>query len=392
MIRYISKLDCFVKYPAALILILCACIAVLASTGKTPNFGWMGAHDIYTITVFETGIPVFRPWIAVEKFENLLTGDVWFSENIGYAFFSTWVVYFLYTKSREASSTYLFYILICPLFIVMYYSAWGGSIYDVIFGLSLVKSIEYLTKPSRELSFKSLVYASIWLAVLDLARPFSIALVIVFSGIWFIKIKFKFVIPFVIMFFLVFPFHFNQYKNFGGIVLSTYGGMNLREVFPLSSRDCNAEFSRNKIDTAEFSQCAGSVRSEVLLNLKSNPYLVLQAFSVERIARIMFPNPYWHGTGVLNHNSVGVQLKIFIYQISLAMFYFFFIKILSLRFSMLLCFFALLFVNFFTCISHNLTELPRIIMPNVLLIFYAILSSGVLPLKKLNSILRERTC
>lgn len=356
-----------IRHPIFLICILFLSLAIFASTGKTPNYGWMGVYEISNIGVFDGGIPVFRPWIIIEKLEYSLTGRCWLSENLSYALFSAWAIYSILDSCLGRSVSLAFYLIFPPLCAVIFFAAWGGPLYDIIFALSTIKCIDYMSRQALRLKVIDIFYASVWLSVLDLSRPFAIFYFFAFGLLWAFKIGKRSIALLVVAVVIVSPFHYFQYKKHGSLILSTYSGMNLSEVFQFSQRNCNREFNITQIGTVEFSECANVAKNQILSELRGEPKKILTAFTMDRVKRLLFPNPYWHGTGVTDRNPNVVM----IYYILVSVIYISFISMTRPCLGSLLCLGVFLFNCVIILVSHGMTELPRLVMPNMVILSYA---------------------
>lgn len=371
MVNIQSIRDRFFSLNPSLIQIIFVMVSLLlfASTPKTPNFGWMGVYQLPTFPDLFTGIPVFKPWIPIERFEYSIHESLWISENIGYAFFSYLSLMFFYTKSRLSKRENCWWFLFVPFLVVMFFASWGGTIYDVIFAYALIYCLDVLLSDDLE-SAVNLGYSILLLAFVDLARPYGFPLFIFLLCGFAFKYKEKVFWPLLLILPLIFLFHLAQFVNYGTILLTVYSGMNLYEVFPFASHNCMDLFGRNQIDTVNFLVCDQLAKSEIIEQLMAEPSKILNTLKFDRMINFLFPYPFWHGTGL--HAVQSEYLKSFGHLYKFFIFSIFFMAVLSLTISkkMIIVVFIYLYIAAVILFSHGMTELPRVILPLIFICLY----------------------
>ena len=350
-------------------LLLLVASLLLFTTDKTPNSGWMGQYVAPSFPPLLTGIPVFRPWIPVERLEFHALGDQWFSQNLTYALLAFSVLLVLWREATRLDATLVFLAALAPLGVVLYFAARGGPIYDVTFALSLLLAMVIIARTERATGWRPIAVLAICLVVLDHSRPTGLVLVLAistFSLAWYLT--FRWLLVLLVLAFTL-PFHVHQWMSFHTFNLTTYGGANLREVFPFG-RNCANEVGRLEmafegIVSREFSECANQTTSEIIETLLADPSQALLAVAPEHLQATLWPYPFWHGARLQPDQWAHYWIRL--YDLSLLALYA--AASISVRLDprSLLAFFALCFGVFSTLVGHSGSEAVRIMMPFVVL-------------------------
>lgn len=290
-------------------LFICLGIYYFGLTIKLPNWRWMEQKLDPYFGMMETGLPFFRPWLPIERFEWSLHQSNWYSDNLTYGVLAGWMFYVLY---KNASSLLGFALLAAPLSLVLWYTANGGTLYDMTAAFSLAYLLVILRHGKRTDSYWVLAGIGLLMAMLDHSRPFAfqICILITIYGIYLYRAKF--LLALAVFALLVAPFHINQLKKFETFELSTYGGNNLVEAFqgviPFAT-DCYYLEMSKRLGTREGAICALENKRKILGEIKRNPKLILGVFTPERIQKVFFPELVWHATGLDPNAPKQVEIK-----------------------------------------------------------------------------------
>ena len=369
--REIKKLiNLFKKNIAIVIFLFVSSVLLFSSTGKTPNYGWMGTYTGNNFPSITTGLPFFRPWIYIERWNFEVFGNLWLAENFSYGIFSAFLIVKLFLDAKNGNKKFIFFILLIPLYSIIYFAAWNGPLYDILFALALIAVLDITVLLNNKTSLTQIIILAFWLSVLDLSRPIGLYFLIALIPIIFFKIKFsRFFVLFSLVAIVIGPFHFIQYKKYESISLTTYKGQNLAEVFPYFKRDCFAEFGRVGLDSPEFSKCSNQMYAEIINALVEDPKKITSAFNARRIGRIFLPNPFWHGTGIDNPQGLlFIFSKVFPFLEYLiycaALWYFSF----NCRYFIGIVFFGL--GSLIVLLSHSGDEAIRVFMPFLVVLIW----------------------
>jgi hypothetical protein len=315
--------------------------------------------------MFETGLPFFRPWLPVERFEWSIHQSNWYSDNLTYGILAGWMFYLIY---RNASSILSFILLAAPLSLVVWYTANGGTLYDITAAFSLAYLLVLFRNANKSDSYWTLAGIGLLMAVLDHSRPFAfqICILMTFYGLYIYRAKF--ITALLVFAVLVAPFHINQLKKFETFELSTYGGNNLVEAFqgviPFAT-DCYYLEMSKKLGTREGAICALENKRKILGELKRNPKLILGVFTPERIKKVFFPELVWHATGLDPNSPKQLEIKYW-FHIYLALIYILaFVTLLQKaeRPYKLLIISIYVYIVLITFMANRLSETIRVLMP-----------------------------
>jgi hypothetical protein len=189
---------------------------------------------------------------------------------------------------------------------------------------------------------------------------------------------------------LVAPFHLAQYSHTGSIGLSCYSGCNLAEVFP-QKRDCVAELGRLALDSPEGYRCCRENANFVLQGIRENPMLLRRVVDLDRVAHVLAPSLYWHAWAEDRwfQSTFGP-----LYSVGMYVFWLVFLALLirSRRRDPALALAhasMLAGMMFFILVSHNGTEMVRVILPLHGLAFLAFFS--LLPARPHETLRSPRT-
>ena len=336
-------------------------------TIKLPNWRWMEQKLDPYFGMFETGLPFFRPWLPVERFEWSLHQSNWYSDNLTYGLLAGWMFYLIY---RNASSIFSFVLLAAPLSLVVWYTANGGTLYDITAAFSLTYLLVLFRNGSKSDSYWILAGIGLLMAILDHSRPFAFQICILMTLYGLYLYRAKFLVALAVFALLVAPFHINQMKKFETFELSTYGGNNLVEAFqgviPFAT-DCYYLEMSKRLGTRDGAICALENKKKILGELKRNPKLILGVFTPERIKKVFFPELVWHATGLDPNSPKQVEIRDW-FHIYLAFIYL--LAVITLlrkteRPYKLLIIAIYAYIVLITFMANRLSETIRVLMPSL---------------------------
>jgi len=341
-------------------------VLLFSFTQKLPNWRWMGQKTDPNFSMFDTGLSIFRPWLPVEAFEWNLTGQNYFADNLTYGLLGGWILYLLYVNIDRRILPFI--ISSIPLVIAIWYTANGGTLYDITGLFSLIFLMVLIRRLNNQIQLWGLIGFGVLLAMLDLSRPFAfnIALLILFYLIY--KIKWKAIVPIFVFVLLVAPFHINQLVKFNTFELSTYGGNNLIEALDsnfLAADNCYAYELAKQLDTYEAAECAAINKQKVFAALKNDPGLIFQTLNLKRLEKVMFPNLVWHATG-LNPEDPPQRVILVIFKIWLGIVYV--LGVMAIfkkndhRYQAILLAIAFYIISI-TLVANRLSEVLRVSLP-----------------------------
>ncbi|MBU3584124.1 hypothetical protein ICN41_09015 [Polynucleobacter sp. 15G-AUS-farblos] len=336
-------------------------------TIKLPNWRWMEQKLDPHFGMLETGLPFFRPWLPVERFEWSLHQSNWYSDNLTYGLLAGWMFYLIY---RNASSIFSFVLLAAPLSLVVWYTANGGTLYDITAAFSLTYLLVIFRNGSKSDSYWVLAGIGLLMAILDHSRPFAFQICVLMTLYGIYLYRAKFLVALAVFALLVAPFHINQMKKFETFELSTYGGNNLVEAFqgviPFAT-DCYYLEMSKRLGTRDGAICALENKKKILGELKRNPKLILGVFTPERIKKVFFPELVWHATGLDPNSPKQVEIRDW-FHIYLALIYL--LAIITLirkteRPYKLLIIAIYAYIVLITFMANRLSETIRVLMPSL---------------------------
>lgn len=336
-------------------------------TIKLPNWRWMEQKLDPYFGMMETGLPFFRPWLPVERFEWSIHQSNWYSDNLTYGILAGWMFYLIY---RNASSVLSFILLAAPLSLVVWYTANGGTLYDITAAFSLTYLLVLFRNANKSDSYWTLAGIGLLMAVLDHSRPFAFQICILMTLYGLYIYRAKFMAALVVFAVLVAPFHINQLKKFETFELSTYGGNNLVEAFqgviPFAT-DCYYLEMSKKLGTRDGAICALENKRKILGELKRNPKLILGVFTPERIKKVFFPELVWHATGLDPNSPKQLEIKYW-FHIYLALIYILALITLLRKAEQpykLLIISIYVYIVLITFMANRLSETIRVLMPSL---------------------------
>jgi len=275
----------------------------------------------------QTLIPSFRPFLHLEKFFGDLLGfkGIHIINQVAYATF-VWLIADQLRKAmpcqqlrqgRPVSGL----ILLLPYTVLPFYFAIAGArtIADPMYAYGIILMILFLMFLQRKrngaifegiTTAKQYAWAASSIILVDLSRPYGIFVVAVFaiSVIWIVgkrlrnlKIFTRIVALFGGCLLLLTPYHANQLRYTGSVVLSNWGGCNLVEVFPFQSARKHVPEWESKASQDQFksaSMCKDA-QAEVISSIRQHS---LKAISYllrpKRFVQLLGP---W---GVFQYGSV----------------------------------------------------------------------------------------
>lgn len=368
---------------------------------KTPNYGWMGAlqpiNKFLKIDLCDVIVPVLRPLLPLEKLNYILFHNTWIVNNLFYGFFVGLIIYLILKSNKGLINLLLLSIL--PLFLV---ASDGGVIYDVSFVFAFI-SILHLTRKiivDTDIKNSVLILLGIALALADLSRPFFLPYVLIFfltllifllknQLIHSIRIKIiTFIVPLIVFFILVVPFHVMQYNHTKSVILSNYGGCNLEEVFHEKSL---IKFDRSLLNSKIYTNECNRVKSIIIKKIIKEPsVLLLKGQLINKIAHIFYPPLSYHGNSQFTKKIRGYLKPIFYIGISIIYLSFLFqiiCKFMKLDYlSWIVCSYLIFYIliNIYT---HNGLEQIRMSLPIILIILYYISTNKSVLFSKIKGIL-----
>lgn len=341
-------------------------VALFSFTPKLPNWRWMSQKETPYFSMFDTGLPIFRPWLPIEALEWRITGQNLLADNLVYGVLGGLVLYFLYKNISQRIFVYLLTTL--PLAIGIWYTANGGTLYDITCIFSLVFLLIIIRNISPQISTAKLIGVGILMAILDLSRPFAFNICILIFLYLLLKLKIKAFVPFYVFVVLSAPFHITQLIKFNTFELSTYGGNNLVEAFNGSypyGEDCYLFEVEKKLDTLEASECAAANKKFILNSYLHNPRLLNKTINLERLKKVMFPELVWHATGLDPKDPLQMNIKL-AFHVGLLITYFLSLLALTkkteLPYKLLLLSIAC-YVVLITLLANWLSEVLRVMIP-----------------------------
>ncbi len=339
-----------------------------SQTIKLPNWRWMEQKLDPNFGMFETGLPFFRPWLPLERFEWSLHQSNWYSDNLTYGLLAGWMFYLLY---KNAPSLKSFLLLTPPLAIAVWYTANGGTLYDITAAFSLVYLLIIFRDSHKfisKISFFTLIGIGILLGILDHSRPFAFQICVLLVIYGFYIYGRRFIVSVTIFVILVAPFHINQYVKFNTFELSTYGGNNLVEAFqgviPFAT-DCYYLEMSKKLGTRAGAVCAQENKDKILGEIKKHPQLLLGVFTLDRAKKIFFPELVWHATGLDPNSASEIKIRrgFHLYLILVYLLAIFCCIKKSERLYKLLLITIYAYIIGITFVANRLSETIRVVMP-----------------------------
>ena len=341
-------------------------VALFSFTPKLPNWRWMSQKDTPFFSMFDTGLPIFRPWLPIEALEWRITGENLLADNLVYGILGGLVLYFLYKNIGERIFVYLLTTL--PLAIGIWYTANGGTLYDITCIFSLVFLLVIIRNISPQISTAKLVGVGVLMAMLDLSRPFAFNICILIFFYLFFRIKVRALVPLYIFIVLIAPFHITQLVKFNTFELSTYGGNNLVEAFNGNyayGEDCYMFEVEKKLDTLEAAECAAANKKFILNSYINNPKLLNKTINLERLEKVIFPELVWHATGLNPRDPLQINIKL-VFFAGLLVTYFLSLlaltKKVELPYKLLLLSIAC-YIVLITLLANWLSEVLRVMLP-----------------------------
>lgn len=347
-------------------------LIAFASTPKTPNSGWMGQYVAPSFPPIFTGIPVFRPWIIVERLEWETNNTQFLSQNLAYALTAFLVLAILWNQATRHGHRTVFALILIPLLPTMFFAGYGGPLYDITFALALILALTILTRNQQTLGKVGMLGLALCVVAVDHSRPTGLVIAIALLVFTFLRYQHYRWILLAIFALLALPFHLHNYYYFGTVTLSTYGGANLREVFPFG-RDCVSEIGFTNIDSRRFAECSNDTARAIVTSVSGDPSELLPAVTLNRIQNVIAPELVWHGTA-LRPDLLNTYL-IRSYEISMCMLWFAVVISLRRNAISILALFILAFGLLSTLLAHSGYEAVRIVMPFVVLGSWMVLSS-----------------
>lgn len=341
-------------------------IALFSLTPKLPNWRWMSQKDTPYFSMFDTGLPIFRPWLPIEALEWRITGQNLLADNLVYGVLGGLVLYFLYKNIGERIFVYILTTL--PLAIGIWYTANGGTLYDITCIFSLVFLLVVIRRISPQISIAKLIGVGVLMAMLDLSRPFAFNICILIFFYLLLKIKIKALIPLYVFVVLSAPFHITQLIKFNTFELSTYGGNNLVEAFNGSyayAEDCYWLEAEKKLDTLEAAECAAANKKFILNSYLQNPKLLNKTINLERLKKVIFPELVWHATGLNPKDPLQINIKL-AFHAGLLITYFLSLLALTKKAELpykILLFSIACYVVLITLLANWLSEVLRVMLP-----------------------------
>lgn len=341
-------------------------VTLFSLTPKLPNWRWMSQKDTPYFSMFDTGLPIFRPWLPIEAFEWRITGQNLLADNLVYGILGGLVLYFFYKNIGQRLFLYL--LTTFPLVIGIWYAANGGTLYDITCIFSLVFLLVIIRNISPQISTAKLIGVGVLIATLDLSRPFAFNICILIFLYLVFKIKIKSLIPLYVFIVLIAPFHITQLVKFNTFELSTYGGNNLVEAFNGSypyGEDCYRFESEKKLDTLEASECAVANKKFILNSYLRNPALLNKTINFERLKKVLFPELVWHATGLNPKEPLQITIKRIFYAGLIVIYFLSFISLTmktELAYKVLL-FLIVCYIVIITLLANWLSEVLRVMIP-----------------------------
>lgn len=286
-------------------------VGLFSFTNKLPDWRWMSQKSDPYFSMFETGLPIFRPWLPVEAFEWHWLGSNWFSANLTYGLLGGWVLWVLLQNNKPRGILFGA-IGIAASAIAIWYTGNGGTLYDITGIFSLVYLLYLLRNIDANISNSELVGIGCLMAMLDLSRPFAISICVILLAYTAIKLRARAVIPLYVLIILVAPFHINQLVRYNTFELSTYGGNNLVEALGgkvLAGEDCFPYEATRQLDSLEAAQCAAANKRFIVKSYVNDPSLLRHTINIERLGKVLFPNLVWHATGLDPKTPVQIAVQ-----------------------------------------------------------------------------------
>lgn len=336
-------------------------------TIKLPNWRWMEQKLDPYFGMMETGLPFFRPWLPIERFEWSIHQSNWYSDNLTYGILAGWMFYLIY---KNASSIFSFILLAAPLSIVVWYTANGGTLYDITAAFSLTYLLVLFRNGQKSDSYWVLAGIGLLMAILDHSRPFAFQICLLMTAYGIYLYRTRFLASLVVFTLLVAPFHVNQLKKFETFELSTYGGNNLVEAFqgviPFAT-DCYYLEMSKRLGTRDGAVCALENKKKILGEIKRNPKLILGVFTPERIQKVFFPELVWHATGLDPNSPKQLEIK---YWFHLYLGFIYILALITLlkkseRPYKLLIAAIYAYIILITFMANRLSETIRVLMPSL---------------------------
>jgi hypothetical protein len=257
-------------------------------------------------------------------------------------------------------TTKQYYLQLPVILLILFFAASGGTLYDIIFSLALIKCIEIISSNYEKINARYLnIQIIFWILILDLSRPvgiyFSLPLLLII--LLQRKIKGLTAISFIIV--CIIFLHGIQYTKFNTPLFTTYKGENLAEVFNGErSRNCLEEFGRKNIDTVSFSDCSNQISNEIISNLIASPQKLTAAFSPHRLNNLFFPDPFWGKAPSKWDAKIALT-----FHLLLTLFYLHTFIYYRLNFGQNVAIVIFIAGVTLTLMGHNLTETIRVFMP-----------------------------
>jgi hypothetical protein len=258
-----------------------------------------------------------------------------------------------------------------PLALALWYTAKGGTLYDVTVLFALVFLMYALHPRTNEYSLPQLLGIGILLAILDLSRPFAFNIVILFGIYLIYRLRWRAAVPLYAFLILAGPFHIHQLLKFNSFELSTYGGNNLIEALDanyLAADDCYIYEKLQQLDSYEAAQCAASNKQKVFADLAKQPSMLFQTINTQRLQKILFPQLVWHATGLNPQHTLQRAMQMVFNTWLLAIYALLFWALMQRQSCELRIYQALLsliaiYIIGITLVANRLSEVLRVSIP-----------------------------
>ena len=342
-------------------------IILFSFTKKLPDWSWMGQKDNPYFSMFETGLPIFRPWLPIEALEWRWFESHWLSSNLIYGLLGGWVLYLLFENNKPRTISYSLLGIVVAA-IAIWYSGNGGALYDITGLFSLTYLLFMFRNINQHTSTSELIGIACLMAILDLSRPFAIFICIMLLIFAAIKMRARVIVPLYIFILLVAPFHINQLVRYDTFELSTYGGNNLVEALGgklLAGEDCYQYEATKQLDSLSASQCAAVNKRYIIQRYIEEPSLLFHTINFERLGKVLFPHLVWHANGLESNTIVQRTIQVIFNGLLLIVYI---TALLSFfqkknRTYKILLFIIALYIVFINLIASRLSETIRIILP-----------------------------
>jgi hypothetical protein len=345
-------------------------VCLFGLTKKLPDWRWMGQKNDPYFSMFETGLPIFRPWLPIEALEWRWFESHWVSSNLMYGLLGGWILYLLFQNSRPRSTSegVSGVVGVITAAIAIWYAGNGGALYDITGIFALAYLLFQLRSINEHTKTNELVGMGFLLAILDLSRPFAIFICLIILAFIALKLRAKVIVPFYILILLVAPFHINQMVRYDTFELSTYGGNNLVEALGgkvHAGEDCYQYEAAQQLDTLAAAQCAAVNKRYIIGRYLENPSLLRHSINFERLRKVLFPALVWHANGLDAESRLQKAIQMIFNGMLLVVYIFAIMAFLqkpNRTYKILLIVIAA-YIIFINLIASRLSETIRIILP-----------------------------